>query len=171
MDRMTEDSAREPSYLVYEMERRAYPLAEDPFTIGRDAASGIVIREPAVSRSHAEVRPDDGEFVLSATGATGTRLNGLPVTAPSKLVDGDRIEIGSAEITFRQGRLPLGVSVVDTASPVNLGPDAMTRRSTITNPILGGPQAATEKKKKSASSTLVLLIIMAVVAAYYLLLR
>jgi pSer/pThr/pTyr-binding forkhead associated (FHA) protein len=170
MERMMEDSAKEPSYLVYEMERRAYPLAEGSFTIGRDATSGIVIREPAVSRSHAEVQPDGDEFVLSATGATGTRLNGVPVTAPSKLADGDRIEIGSAEITFRQGRLPLGVSVVDDASPSSFGADAMTRRPTITNPILGGTQAIPEKKK-SASQTLILFFVLAAAAAYFLFLR
>lgn len=170
MDRMTEDSVKEPAYLVYEMERRAYPLADEPFTIGRDATSGIVIREPAVSRSHAEVRSEGHDFILNATGVTGTRLNGVPVVTPSKLGDGDRIEIGSAEITFRQGRLPLGVSVVDTAGPVSYDADAMTRRPTITNPILGGAPAAPEKMT-SFPRTLVILVIVAVAALYYLLMR
>ena len=59
------------SYLVYEVERRAYPLSDGPFSIGRDASSGIVIREPAVSRSHAEVHAEGDGYVLTATGATG----------------------------------------------------------------------------------------------------
>ena len=63
----------EPAYLVYEFERRAYPLSDGGFTIGRDAASNIVVREPSVSRSHAEVRAEGGEFVLHTSGATGTR--------------------------------------------------------------------------------------------------
>jgi len=83
---MTEDPTKGPAYLVYEIERRAYPLSDAPFSIGRDATSGIVIREPAVSRSHAEVKPDGDGFVLTGTGATGTKLNGAPLTtsAPAR---------------------------------------------------------------------------------------
>ena len=72
---MTEDRIKGAAYLVYEVERRAYPLSESTFTIGRDASSGIVIREPAVSRLHAEVKPEGEGFVLNATGATGTKLD------------------------------------------------------------------------------------------------
>jgi pSer/pThr/pTyr-binding forkhead associated (FHA) protein len=171
MDRMTEDSFKGSSYLVYEIERRAYPLGDSPFAIGRDAASGIVVREPAVSRLHAEVRPEGDEYVLNPTGATGTRLNGAPVSAPTKLTDGDRIEVGTIEITFRQGRLPLGVSVVDTASPEGHDPDAITRRSTITNPILGSSSQVTPPKKKSVPWTTILLVILIVVLTYYLFAR
>ena len=163
---MTDDSMKPASYLVHEVERRAYPLSDGPFSIGRDATSGIVIREPAVSRSHAEVRGDADGFVLSASGATGTRLNGTPVTAPVKLTDGDRIEIGSAEITYREGRLPLGVSVVDTAAGPAHDPDAITRRPTITNPILGTTQTA-PPKKKSATGALILLAILLAAAVWY----
>jgi pSer/pThr/pTyr-binding forkhead associated (FHA) protein len=166
MDRMTEDATKGSSYLVYEIERRAYPLSDAPFTIGRDASSGIVIREPAVSRSHAEVHAEGDGFVINPTGATGTRVNGQPVSGATKLTDGDRIEIGSVEITYREGRLPLGVSVVDTASPPLQPADAMNRRSTITNPILG-PQAE-PKKKKSVGGTLILLVVLIAAAAWYL---
>lgn len=164
---MTEEGTKGSSYLVYEIERRAYPLGNGPFSIGRDASSGIVILEPAVSRSHAEVRPEGEGFVINPTGATGTRLNGAPITAATKLTDGDRIEIGSVEISYREGRLPLGVSVVDTASAPGITPDAMTRRSTITNPILG-PQTE-PKKRKSATGTLILLVVLIAVAAWYFL--
>jgi predicted component of type VI protein secretion system len=164
---MTEDTTRAASYLVYEIERRAYPLDDEPFMIGRDASSGIIIREPAVSRSHAEVKRDGEDYVLTATGATGTRLNGAPVTAPQKLTDGDRIEIGSVEISFRQGRLPLGVAVVDPVTGVSHDQDAITRRPTITNPILAKDQAAASKKKGSPIGTIVLLLILLGVAVWY----
>jgi len=166
MDRTTEDIGKGPSYLVYEFERRAYPLSEDGFTIGRDARSNIVVREPAVSRSHAELRAEGDDYFLHASGATGTRVNGNPVTTPVKLTNGDRIEIGSAELTFRRGRLPLGVSVVDTASAAGHDPDAMTKRDTITNPLLGAAPAQAEKKK-SAGPTLILMVLFLVVVAYY----
>ena len=159
---------RPASYLVYEVERRAYPLSDSPFSIGRDASSGIVIREPAVSRSHAEVRPDGDGFVLTPVGATGTRVNGSPVSTAVKLSDGDRIEIGSVEITYREGRLPLGVSVVDTVSGPAIDPDAMTRRTTITNPILGANQTVPAKKKSSTGMVVLFLVLIAVAVWYFI---
>jgi hypothetical protein len=42
------------AHLIYEFERRAYPVRNSLLTIGRDAASHILIREPAVSRNHAD---------------------------------------------------------------------------------------------------------------------
>ena len=162
---MTEDLRNGPAYLVYEVERRAYPLSDGTFTIGRDAKSGIIIREPAVSRSHAEVKLEGDAYVLSGTGATGTKLNGAQVTAPSKLSDGDRIEIGSVEITYREGRLPLGVSVVDTATMPPSDPDAMNRRQTITNPILGANP--TVEKKSSMTGVGILLVILIASAVWY----
>jgi hypothetical protein len=36
------------AHLIYEFERRAYPVRNSLLTIGRDAGSHILIREPAV---------------------------------------------------------------------------------------------------------------------------
>ncbi|HVF39290.1 MAG TPA: FHA domain-containing protein [Gemmatimonadaceae bacterium] len=165
---MTEDIGNDQPYLVYEFERRAYPLGGAPFTIGRDAGSSVVIREPSVSRSHAEVRAEGDEFVLHATGATGTRVNGESVSAPLQLHDGDRIEVGTAELTFRRGKLPLGVSIVDVADDSGHDSDSMTRRETIKSPILG---ASTPQKKTSIMPMLVLVLVMLAVAGYYFLMR
>lgn len=167
---MTNEGSRGSSYLVYEIERRAYPLSDTPFIIGRDASSGIVIREPAVSRSHAEIRHEGDGFVVSPTGATGTRLNGQPISSATRLTDGDRIEIGSAEISYREGRLPLGVSVVDAATAPRQSSDAMTRRSTITNPILGA-QAEPKTRKSSAMKFVLFAILVAVAILYFVINR
>lgn len=164
---MTVDRTKGAAYLVYEVERRAYPLSDSTFTIGRDASSGIVIREPSVSRLHAEVKGDGEDFVLSSPGATGTKLNGSPLSEPARLSDGDRIEVGTVEITYREGRLPLGVSVVDTASTPPTDPDAMTRRSTIQNPILGGSQLVPAKKSNPTGMIIVLIILVAAAAWYF----
>jgi pSer/pThr/pTyr-binding forkhead associated (FHA) protein len=170
MERMNDDSAQARCYLVYEFERRAYPLTGDTFSIGRDAGSRIVIREPSVSRAHAEVRSEGDQYVLHASGPTGTKLNGEPVISPESLTDGDRIEVGSAELTFRRGRLPLGVSVVDIASPAGHDPDAMTKRDTITNPILA-PSPTSPERKKSGPTLLILLVVLVIVAGYFFLMR
>jgi len=163
MERNATDQEREPAYLVYEFERRAYPLLDAGFTIGRDAASNIVVREPAVSRSHAEVRAESGEYVLHTSGATGTRLNGHTINTPRQLRDGDRIEIGTAELTFRRSKLPLGVSVVDQAQP-RPADDVLSRRTTITNPILGVGHDLDDQRKRWP--ILMMLLFLAIVAAY-----
>lgn len=157
------DQERERAYLVYEFERRAYPLSDAAFTIGRDAASNIVVREPSVSRSHAEVRAEGGEYVLHASGATGTRLNGHTINTPRQLRDGDRIEIGTAELTFRRSKLPLGVSVVDRAESPPID-DVLSRRTTITNPILGVGHDLDDQHKRWP--ILLMLVILAASAAW-----
>jgi hypothetical protein len=157
------DQGREPAYLVYEFERRAYPLSDAGFTIGRDAGSNIVVREPAVSRSHAEVRAEGGEYVLHTSGATGTRLNGHTVATPKQLKDGDRIDIGTAELTFRRSKLPLGVSVVDRAEyhPMD---DILSRRTTISNPIMGVGHDLDEQHRRWPF--LLALLALALIAVY-----
>jgi hypothetical protein len=161
------DEDKVPAYLVYEFERRAYPLSDTGFAIGRDASNDIVIREPSVSRTHAEVRAEVGEYVLHTSGTTGTRVNGAVVTTPRQLKDGDRIEVGTAELTFRRAKLPLGVSVVDRAQPH--ADDIMGRRETIGNPILGTKNHP--NGRRSPLPLVVGLIVIAAGAAYYFLMR
>jgi pSer/pThr/pTyr-binding forkhead associated (FHA) protein len=163
----TTDQEKATAYLVYEFERRAYPLSDAGFTIGRDANSTIVLREPSVSRFHAEVRAEGGEYVLHASGATGTLLNGEPISTPRQLREGDQIEIGTAELTFRRSRLPLGVSVVDRAQ-VHPFEDVLSKRQTIANPILGSHEPG---EKRSSMPLMVLFLILAGVAGYYLVTR
>jgi pSer/pThr/pTyr-binding forkhead associated (FHA) protein len=165
MERNATDHEKVAAYLVYEFERRAYPLSETGFTIGRDAASDIVVREPSVSRSHAEVRAEGGEYVLHTSGATGTFLNGEPVSTPRPLKDGDRVEVGTAELTFRQSKLPLGVSVVDRSERHPLD-DILSRRETISNPILASGQHPVQRKR-SPLALIVLVVVLAAAAAYY----
>lgn len=168
MEQNATEQEKAAAYLVYEFERRAYPLSDAGFTIGRDAGSSIVVREPSVSRTHAEVRAEAGEFVLHTSGATGTRLNGQIVTTPRQLKDGDRVEVGMAELTFRRSKLPLGVSVVDRAE-AHPDDDTLSRRTTISNPILGSGHEPGDRR--SPLGLLVLVLILAAVTAYYYLMR
>src|SRR6476659_7113977 len=163
MDRNATEQEKATAYVVYEFERRAYPLTDAGFTIGRDASSTIVLREPSVSRSHAEIRAEAGEYVLHTSGATGTRLNGEHISTPRQLREGDRIDIGTAELTFRRSRLPLGVSVVDRAAPRPKFDDVETRRTTIANPILG----AKGSEGRSKLPMLLLFVILVALAVYY----
>ena len=157
------EQEKAPAYMVYEYERRAYPLSDAGFVIGRDASSQIVVREPSVSRFHAEVRSEAGEYVLHTSGATGTRLNGHAVTTPKQLKDGDHIEIGTADLTFRRSKLPLGVSIVDRVERHPLD-DILSKRATISNPILGSGHHPAEHRGRLG--VVIFLLLLAAVATY-----
>lgn len=79
---------------------RRVPLGEEPVTIGRLPDCEIVLSDPNVSRRHAEVRRDAGEFVVVDLGSTnGTRVNGAGVKE-RRLADGDEITVGNTRLRF-----------------------------------------------------------------------
>jgi hypothetical protein len=69
--------------------------------IGRSPDCDIVIAAGEVSRRHAQVSPDAEGWILTDLGSTnGVRLNGRPIGVPTRLADGDVIELGSVELLF-----------------------------------------------------------------------
>jgi hypothetical protein len=73
-------------------------------TIGRSRACDVVLDDAGASRRHAEIRPHDEGWTLQDLGSTnGVLVNGRPVAPMQPLRPGDRIEIGSTEITFELG--------------------------------------------------------------------
>ena len=69
--------------------------------IGRHPGCEFPIRQTDVSRRHAEIRFEDGGYVLCDLESTnGTFLNNERIEGMRKLLPGDRIEIGSSTITF-----------------------------------------------------------------------
>ncbi|MGH2888009.1 MAG: FhaA domain-containing protein [Solirubrobacteraceae bacterium] len=83
------------------MEGRRLVVGSDGVTLGRSRRCDIVVDDPNVSRTHAEVRPRGGAWVLSDLGSTnGSRLNGRRVEAPEKLEPGDQVQLGTTTLTF-----------------------------------------------------------------------
>lgn len=121
-------------YLVHHFERRAYPLRLPTFTLGRDADSDIVLREPTISRTHARVLLEGDDVILESLGPTGTRVNGEELLAPRKLEQGDQILIGTAKLTYTSAALPTGFTVVSGNKHPESDPD--TKRTTIRTPLL-----------------------------------
>lgn len=81
---------------------KAFPLAKDRVIIGRMGDSDIVLADPGVSRRHAEVRREDGEFVVADLGSTnGTMVNEATI-GERTLEEGDRITIGKTVLEFRR---------------------------------------------------------------------
>jgi hypothetical protein len=69
--------------------------------IGRSNDADIVIAAHEVSRRHAQITADRDGWTLSDLGSTnGLRLNGRPLGVPTRLVDGDVIELGAVELIF-----------------------------------------------------------------------
>jgi pSer/pThr/pTyr-binding forkhead associated (FHA) protein len=136
-----------PAYLVYEVERRAYPVRET-CTIGRDTTSDVVILEPNVSRTHARIARDGELLLLESVGATGTHVNGVMVTTPQPLNDGDRIEIGTAILTLRRPPLPLGVTIVERPRAASRIDEVTGRRPTIRNPLMAASHETPHKSRR-----------------------
>ncbi len=83
---------------------RTVPLDRLPLAVGRDAASGLVLRDRFVSGRHADVIEHDGGHAIRDLGSSnGTQLLGRPLAPRTSypLYDGATVEIGDAHLTYR----------------------------------------------------------------------
>jgi hypothetical protein len=78
-------------------------LLDKPVTvIGRANECELRLDDPGVSRRHAEVRVNGNDAEIIDLGSTnGIRVNGRAVPS-ARLVDGDRIDLGSTSLVFRR---------------------------------------------------------------------
>ncbi len=87
-----------PARLVIEQgpePETTFTLGNAPQTIGRSANNGIVINDAEISRRHAQLTPQAGNFVLEDLGSTnGTFVNGSRLNQPTVLQHGDSVEFG-----------------------------------------------------------------------------
>ena len=100
-------------YLEYLGDAVELPLGET--VIGRDTSCSLRFNDPSVSRRHVKIVRRSGEvFVEDLGSANGTLLNGRRVTAPIRVLDGDRVVVGTRELIIRS---PHGL---DEDEPVTL---------------------------------------------------
>jgi pSer/pThr/pTyr-binding forkhead associated (FHA) protein len=84
-----------------------------PFTLGRDPGNDIILRDPKVSRHHAEIVFERGFFVLhDLASANGTYVNGkrirvAPLTHGAKLRMGNTYGRFSEELPTENEAAPL----------------------------------------------------------------
>jgi Protein of unknown function (DUF3662)/FHA domain len=84
-----------------EIAGRRIPIGPAGSVIGRSGDVDIVIAAHEVSRRHAQILPDrDGWTLTDLDSTNGVRLNGRPLGVPTRLQDGDVIEVGSVELIF-----------------------------------------------------------------------
>jgi len=74
-------------------------LRGDLLRIGRDPANDFVVDDIEVSRNHAKITCNEGEYRIEDLNSTnGTLLNGRKILSPEKLKDGDLINLGETNI-------------------------------------------------------------------------
>ena len=75
---------------------------DEILTIGREPGNDIFINDNLISRYHALVRRNEGEYVILDLGSSnGTFVNNKPVSAPTPIGDNDEIKLGKARLIFR----------------------------------------------------------------------
>jgi len=80
-----------------------FSLSADRTSIGRNPEADIFLNDQTVSRDHAEILKSENVTIVRDRGSlNGTYLNGT-IVEEAGLRDGDRIQIGTFQLTFRQG--------------------------------------------------------------------
>lgn len=85
---------------------KKFPIFWDEFTMGRDEGNTVVIRDQAVSLSHAKIkRIKDTYMLFDLVSENGTLLNGRKLLRPKALCDWDEIRIGRTVLVFRGSKI------------------------------------------------------------------
>lgn len=88
--------------------------------VGRDAGVALQIEHPTVSRQHAQLLKNGKDLVLVDMGsANGTRVNGVKLTAPTTLKEGDNIEFGKVMVLYFSKNAPTQMAPSPKASPLS----------------------------------------------------
>jgi hypothetical protein len=94
-----------PAWLTLIRPNRGQPMRLERQTIhiGRNTNNEIVVNDKRVSRFHAEIRCEHGQFVVYDLGSTnGVKVNGAPASRPVPLRPNDILTVGSHEFVFQR---------------------------------------------------------------------
>src|SRR5439155_11798962 len=93
------------------------PLVRDEITIGRQDGNTIRLTERNVSRRHARLVKDNGFVLIEDLGSyNGVRVNGEKISGPTKIKEGDLVEIGDYDLGI-QGKLDAPSAQSTASSP------------------------------------------------------
>ena len=125
------------------------PLVREEITIGRQDGNTIKLSERNVSRRHARLKKDNASLVIEDLGSyNGVRVNGERINAPTKVKEGDLIEIGDYDLGV-QGRIEFPTTPPPATQPkvgrTTIPPSMMAQRPPpTTQPPMQAPAAAPE---------------------------
>ncbi len=79
---------------------RTFRTHSEPAVLGRES-NQIALSDRTVSRQHAEIRPDNGAWLLTdLKSANGTYVNGVRIKRAVRLKHGDQIKLGATLIVY-----------------------------------------------------------------------
>ena len=109
-----------------------WTIESDEFLIGRGSDCHVVLPERQVSRHHAKILSESGQYILHDLGSkNGTHMNGNRVRGSIPLRDGDEIQIAlRVKLLFigTDATVPLIVEAARPAGALELDPDRRTIR-------------------------------------------
>jgi pSer/pThr/pTyr-binding forkhead associated (FHA) protein len=80
---------------------KTFPLTQQTVTIGREEDRTIVLTDSTLSRKHATLTLEGGQFVLANESSQGTTVNGKRVERHT-LQSGDEIQTGEVKMQFHK---------------------------------------------------------------------
>lgn len=81
---------------------RQIKLERSQMKLGRSTGCDIVLEDATVSRQHAEIKKESGQYVITDAGSlNGTYVNRTPLDRETVLNDGDELRIGIFRLLFR----------------------------------------------------------------------
>ncbi len=94
---------------------KVIPLTTPLVRIGRRLENNLVLDDPRVSRTHAELRAINGRYVLFDLNSTGgTFVNGIRITQ-SVVYPGDVISLAGVNLVYGQKNPPPRLDLKDTS--------------------------------------------------------
>lgn len=119
---------------------QTFMLDRDWLTVGRDPSNEIVISDPQVSRQHARITRQGKLVVIEDLGSTnGTFVNGMRLTGPHVMANGDVIGLGDAvTLTYYEVGIAAGETtetVVGRAAAMPMPPPAYAPHAMVQPPV------------------------------------
>ena len=92
-----------------------YPLEGDEILIGRESNSTLHIDSPGVSRRHARLVFQNNQYLLEDLGSSnGTFVNGVQISKPWPLKNGDVISLGKMiQLEYQVGLPPVSATMIE----------------------------------------------------------
>lgn len=88
--------------LTGEHVERVYELSDEQVIIGRRQDCAVCLPGNTISRRHAQIRHQEGQYYLSDLGSTnGTVLNGEALVGEEQLHDRDEVGVGIYKLIFK----------------------------------------------------------------------
>ena len=107
------------------------PLDQERHIIGKFSAADIPLANPYVSRQHAQILLDNGNYRISDLGSkNGTYVNGVRLTSEARVLNsGDRIELGEDQVVLRFQTWSSTLTLPASGAPAGSKGVAMDARS------------------------------------------